>query len=574
MAPPKTEISEIIGFDLGHGETALARIDLAEGDKCKLLPINNLYSQVTAFARLPSGEVELGEKAAQTEASEPIDIAFKSKPALPTLPPDHPDAQRWQLDRENLKTFASACYKAVRPYIRGGEACQVVVGCPSGWVAEEVQQYQQVFEEAGLPHVQVVQESRAAFISARESESLRREQLQDAILLIDVGSSTTDLTYIKGLHIREEPVGHQLGAGLIDEHLLAINLAGQPDVAQYFKVFPEARKKCLLLCRSAKESYFNGVLRGSPGLDLTSTLEFRARVNDAIMEQCLYDPLKDLDGRSWADTYRGLLQAMRGKLELAAHRDNLHLAAVLPRHILLTGGASRMPLTQQICREVFPEAGPPLPEAEPQFCVAKGLAEFARWQHRVDRFRAEVQAFYELDSLKQLLRPYVMDFGVGFLREAVEELFEKVIRACINTWRQAQSRPQESILLDFQDRLRAWVQTESIPLKRKAFSTVSSALEGQLAHKANAVFERNKVPQKKVQFQIDPQPFDLSEAQKDAMNNVFVRACDWLIQRAVYAVPDAVVDATIWGFKKGVPGLYYSDGRLSGICREACARPG
>lgn len=288
-----------------------------------------------------------------------------------------------------------------------------------------------------MPNVQVVQESRAAFIFARESGLLSQAQLQDAILLIDVGASTTDLTYIKGLHIQDEPVGHQLGAGLIDEVLLHLNLQNQPEIEAYVEQYAPARKRCLLACRRAKEEYFtNGQRAGGKFEDLTDTLSFTARVNEAMIARSLQEPLAALGGQSWAGTYRRLLEEMREKLELQAQRANLASTAHLPKHILLTGGASRMPLIRQLCLEVFPECTTPLHEAEPQFCVAKGLAEFARWRHRVEQFRVDIKTFAEREHIMQLLLPHFKELlNILWGRNLLEQVFEEVLRPWIYYWR-------------------------------------------------------------------------------------------------------------------------------------------
>lgn len=130
MAPT---VREIVGFDLGHGETALAQLVLDADSSCKLIPIRGRTSQVTAFARLPSGEIVLGEDAIWAGGSEHLDVAFKSKPAVLTLEPEHPDALQWQQNREKLKTFALACYEAlVGTYIKGASLAKSLLAAHPG----------------------------------------------------------------------------------------------------------------------------------------------------------------------------------------------------------------------------------------------------------------------------------------------------------------------------------------------------------------------------------------------------------------------------------------------------------
>lgn len=71
---------KIIGFDLGHGETALTwvRADNSESEPQSLL-INNRKSQITAIAHHPNKGVIIGEMACQMSDATLFEIAFKTR---------------------------------------------------------------------------------------------------------------------------------------------------------------------------------------------------------------------------------------------------------------------------------------------------------------------------------------------------------------------------------------------------------------------------------------------------------------------------------------------------------------
>ncbi len=95
-----------------------------------------------------------------------------------------------------------------------------VVGAPSGWSSQERDTYMHLLQESGMPRVAVEKESRAAFLHIKESKAfdLRADHLMKRVLIIDIGSSTTDFTLVAHLEAQSlEDFGQDIGAGLIDQ---------------------------------------------------------------------------------------------------------------------------------------------------------------------------------------------------------------------------------------------------------------------------------------------------------------------------------------------------------------------
>ena len=201
---------KIIGFDLGHGETALTWVRAGNQDNApQSLLINNKKSQITAIAYHPQKGVLLGDLAFQASDSSSFEIAFKSRRF---------DDKAYQ---KVIKEFVSAVFQQLidTQQIQAEEQNIFFVGCPSGWWQEEIATYKQLLEEC-LPNVTVVKESRAALMHAKESGIFTIQELAKSVLVIDIGSSTTDYTLVEGMSNIPIDFGYDLGASLIDKAIL------------------------------------------------------------------------------------------------------------------------------------------------------------------------------------------------------------------------------------------------------------------------------------------------------------------------------------------------------------------
>lgn len=75
---------------------------------------------------------------------------------------------------------------------------------------------------------------------AKESGIFTIEELQKSVLVIDIGSSTTDYTLVKGMSDTPIDFGHDLGASLIEKQILQKTLECQ-------KQYREGREEILRL---------------------------------------------------------------------------------------------------------------------------------------------------------------------------------------------------------------------------------------------------------------------------------------------------------------------------------------
>jgi hypothetical protein len=405
-----------VGIDVGHGETAAARMSLRGllvGAEASSLEIDNRKSIITAVARTPGGEVLLGKTALIRDDALDVRAAFKAEPS-----------QLGAADRRALQTFFRAVCETLDTQngglLRRGDAA-VHVGVPSGWSAGAAAAYRDLLRNDIVPDVILVPESRAALLHALEVGLIRRSEVERTVLVIDVGSLTTDFTIVADLQARPSERGHQLGAGLIDRSVLRWVLDHSPDreaILAAFEIDPSHLARCEIACREAKVRFFDPSFERSPNprpifvLEVIDTdLDFQARLTKEAVREIVDAPLPELAGRSWPRAFRQAVEDVRA----AGERQGIEIELVL-----LTGGPSRMGFVQEICREVFGAASVRI-DSEPELAIARGLARYGSLGPRVAAFREEVGAFVGAE-LPDLVRPTVPDLRrrlAGTLAEAM-----------------------------------------------------------------------------------------------------------------------------------------------------------
>ena len=154
------------GFDLGDGESTLARVAGEGSSVPEIIEVDGKKVTITVWAVMRSGEVRIGENAARS-ASSAVRSAARFK--------------RRFLDAQSdsaalIRDFSARVFESLRGSgaLTGGEKSNsVYVGCPAGWDAGARARYQRIFETIGFPTPHVVSESRAVMVGAIQSNSVR-----------------------------------------------------------------------------------------------------------------------------------------------------------------------------------------------------------------------------------------------------------------------------------------------------------------------------------------------------------------------------------------------------------------
>ncbi len=213
------------GFDLGDAESAVTRFDKNKDTSPEVLRINEAKSFITAYALLRDGKLLIGEGACYAPDATKRKERFKSR--FLTDPETSKD----------VKSFASGVLGELYlngDLIKSDDSC-FYIGCPAGWDKVAREEYRSIFEKAGYPPVKIISESRAALVSACQSKHLQvgYDILNRPVLVVDIGSSTTDFAYIMGGKEVELKTGGEvfLGGGVMDEILLEESVKASPNEA-------------------------------------------------------------------------------------------------------------------------------------------------------------------------------------------------------------------------------------------------------------------------------------------------------------------------------------------------------
>lgn len=390
-------ILEIIGFDLGHGETAIARTTSQSSSEPKSIDIiNNKNSIITAVALDSKKGILIGDDAYCYNNIDSLKVLFKSH-HFSDLNTSEP-----------INFFVYKCLQLLKSSgkITNDKNTYFFVGSPAGWTTEDREQYSILLKKSGMKNVVVVPESRAAFLDAKESGALNEtvDRLVNSVLIIDIGSSTTDFTVVK--NYKEKPLDfgyNKLGAGLIDISIFNLTIDKHEEQREVFKKmfndYPSVKARCLLKCREVKEKYF----AKSNELDWASDSchdseriltgdHFDIDIYKSDMDRILSMPITELDNKTWPDAFRSALIKCKDDKEYQS-----------PKLVLLTGGGSRMRFTYDICREIFSESIVKV-GLEPHLTIAKGLAVVGRTDFKIKLFRQEIEGFIHSEKLLNTVR--------------------------------------------------------------------------------------------------------------------------------------------------------------------------
>ena len=426
------------GFDLGDAESAVTRIVKGKDEAPEVIPVQEAGSFITAYAMKRDGHLLIGEGACYDPDVLVRKLRFKS---------------RFLTDisvRNDIKSFAAGVLGELLlsgDLVRGDDQC-FYIGCPAGWDKAAREEYRGIFEGAGYPPLKIVSESRAALVSACRSRHLQvgYDILSKPVLVVDIGSSTTDFAYIMSGREVELKTGGEvaLGGGVMDEILLEEAIDASPDPAKLRRIFAENeawRTYCEFAARRLKEKYYSDVeyWQKEP---LTQTVSIRTQLipirlkltmNPEIADKLLNKKADRLEGRSFRRVFTDSLRQVR---ESISDRQ--------PELIFMTGGVSRMQELREWCREVFPEAVV-VCGSEPEYSVAKGLAECGLIDEELRSFKAEIAGLIESTAVEDVVKEHIDELYRSTVDSIVDPILEQVAIPVIDRWRDGSIERLEEI---------------------------------------------------------------------------------------------------------------------------------
>ena len=534
------------GFDLGDAESAVSRLEKKDQEVPDLLDIQGEKSFITAFASMAGGDLIIGERSCYEAGAVRRRIRFKSRYLT------DPSA------RDDLKTFAAGVLGAL--YTSGrlvkGEDCCFYIGCPAGWSKNAREDYRAIFEQIGYPPVRIISESRAALVSACQSRHLQvgYDILSRAVLVIDIGSSTTDFAYIcNGQEVEIQTAGEvSLGGGMMDEILLAEAVRESEDAAAIEEVFRKSepwRSYCEFAARRLKERYFaepaywqTHPCTQTIRIMYDRPLKLTVRMDEKISRRLLED---STDSRaSFRDIFTESLRNVQENIK-----------GEKPELIFLTGGVSRLPDVRDWCIQAFPEAVV-IRGSEPEFSVARGLA----WSGRIDEELREFRA--ELDQLKasSIVEDMVALHIDELYRNAVGVLVEPVLRNAalpvFEQWREGKIRRLADTETAMQQAIVTYLRTdEARELLRRPVTAWLRPIADELEEHTVPICVRHHVPYTALSLNAYLKLSDL-DIRVDARNVFAVEEITWTI--------DSVISLMV-GLLCGGSGVAFISGGPTGI---------
>ncbi|MFF7312723.1 Hsp70 family protein [Streptomyces sp. NPDC008137] len=469
-----------VGLDLGDGESALAWLDWREDTAVRLYQRpSGEVDVVTAMCRTVDGGALFGEIALHDPEARQVRVNFKGRPRAGRaglLPPS---------DAADFARLFLIEFGERHPEVL--EDCVVHVGHPAGWDQDAVDVYRAQLESA-LPtlNVKLVPESQSAFLHVYDAIGART--VDGPALVVDVGSSTTDFTYVTEGAAVNLSYGDGLGGRKIDQEIMEAALARVTDpvvVERLSRPSPD----CLLrwLSRRHKEAAFTGTASEPPEAERRSELQWIIDHAWPMISAIEVLPLVERAG-GWRDRFVSELEKV--KEHLVGGKDEL------PKQIVPTGGGSRMPFVVEGCRRAFPDAQIVCPQ-DPSLSVARGLASYGRWRARVADFRKGVKELTESAKLTALIEKEANPLAQRFFRITMENARDVLLRPVLEA---AESGSDLKDLLGLEqqrERLLTWLESpEGQASREELFGSLERDIERVLGPDAEQLCRRCSLPSK------------------------------------------------------------------------------
>lgn len=415
------------GFDLGDAESAVA-LQQGKGDP-EILAVGGAKSFITAYARRTDGTLLIGENACYATDITDRGLRFKSR----FLSDEGSEG--------DIRIFASGVLASL---IRDGciqaesDDDAFYIGCPAGWGKSDRERYRNIFLSAGYPPVRIVSESRAALIAAFRSRYLQvgYDILSKAVLVVDIGSSTTDFAYVEGGREEEFQTAGEvsLGGGLMDQMLLDMAVERSHDSARIRRIFrenPAWYSYCEFAARRLKEKYFldedywkdHVCSKTVTIMDRGESLPLTISLDREAASRLLTGENDHLHGRSFRDTFCASFSDVLGRIK--GHSPEL---------VLLTGGVSAVRAIRTWCESLAPDAVI-ITGRQPQFSVAMGLAASGSIDEDMIHFRREVDQLIESTTVEEIVFKHIDELYRGVVDTMTQPILDTAVMNTFDRWK-------------------------------------------------------------------------------------------------------------------------------------------
>ena len=275
-------------------------------------------------------------------------------------------------------------------------------------------------------------------VSACQSKHLQVgvDILSKPVLVVDIGSSTTDFAYIMGgKEVEMQTAGEVvLGGGIMDEILLLESLEASGFARKKIKAVFDAsdawKNYAEFAARRLKEKYFSDEdywthheCKETIVMHYDRPVKFTLRMNSTIAKQLVKRRVPALNNRSWKEVFIASLKDVR---------DNI--SGEQPELIFLTGGVSKLAAIRDWCSEVFTDSVI-ISATDPEFSVARGLAYCGRIDEDIREFREDLDQLIKSTTIEDIVEKHIPLLYKDAVDCLVEPIIEQVAMPLFDRWR-------------------------------------------------------------------------------------------------------------------------------------------
>ena len=333
------------------------------------------------------------------------------------------------------------------------------IGHPTKWLPVDVAIYRFILSAsvlgektyAGKPAEMVLAaESRAAFLYVKNQGNSFSVDEGKSVLLIDVGSSTIDVSALTmdSRNVEFNSGNNYMGARSIDfliRDWYIGNLAKDPADWAAFQEMLDLNKTLdqtlTLFCRIAKEKVFSlkahkakiGFLPNFPDpmltIDQVCSLASEMPIGPVLKQYAVIPAnVADSMGRkSWIYLFREFIQECRAKMEA----ENINIS-----RIILTGSASQMPFVREVVQGVYAELGEDaiLKDMDTSRSISMGLALVGPSALMAERFSNAVNNLMETE-VPQCIRDNLPALADELSIVIQNIIVENIVKKHVRKWR-------------------------------------------------------------------------------------------------------------------------------------------
>lgn len=426
-------MKNIVGIDFGHGETSAGFLDSDNviGNEVQMSDLNIVGEEKvipSVVCIMPSDDVVISPSAYQIAKAKELGISFKD--------PLIGSEKYSKISDSHLRffeMFLSKTYEAIRGnsnnplhVSQDGETDFLVyIACPSGWNEEQINAYKEFTNSTcNIPVVDIVKESRAAYIAARRTVGGGIRTQGGNVLVIDYGSSTIDFTYFNN-ESRFEPVheGYKLGARIIEETFLEYLKEHESEAYENISL---VEKKCgpikgnnvlLYIIRKLKEEYFI-----SPNQEIFQlSINLSKILLDKSLRERYIEPSSG-DGYSKQkvlDILSAYINDLANMLDDFLTKEGVSSID----KVILTGGASRMFFFKELVSQkynVSKDNGTLIVDLNPSLTISRGIAAFGYMNEK-----SEINETPLWEDVNKFTKSSLPDILRKALNSAVADIYYK-----------------------------------------------------------------------------------------------------------------------------------------------------